>query len=66
MIEIDFEALKYADFEVVNGPTNAAVDKAFSTFLKKHRAKQASEAKPRAKNARPLPAKGRTVRTASK
>ena len=68
MIEIDFEALKYADFEVVNGPTDPVVDKAFSEFLKKRRAEQAylAETETRRKNTRPLPAKRKSERVAAK
>ena len=68
MIEIDFEALKYADFEVVNGPTDPVVDKAFSEFLKKRRAGQAlldNSAKP-GKKPRPLPSNRKNIRAAAK
>jgi len=40
MIEIDFEALKYADLEVVNVEPTPEELRAFSEFLKKHREKQ--------------------------
>jgi hypothetical protein len=40
MIEIDFEALKYADLEVVNVEQTPEELRAFSEFLKKHREKQ--------------------------
>jgi Asp-tRNA(Asn)/Glu-tRNA(Gln) amidotransferase A subunit family amidase len=68
-IEIDFEALKYADFEVVNGPTNPEVDKAFSAFLKELRAKEARLAEtemPRTKKPLPLPSTRKNVRAATK
>jgi hypothetical protein len=69
MIEIDFEALKHADFEVVNGPRNPERDRAFSAFLKGLRVKetkQASQMMPRSKKARSLPAKRKNVRAVAK
>jgi hypothetical protein len=69
MIEIDFEALKHADFEVVNGPRNPELDKAFSAFLRERHAKEAQSgetAVPRSKKARSLPAKRKNVRAVAK
>ena len=69
MIEIDFEALKHADFEVVNGPRNPERDRAFSAFLKELRAKEAQcgETKmPRPRKVQPLPAARKNARAAAK
>jgi hypothetical protein len=37
---IDFKKLEMADIEVVSGPPNSELDKAFSAFLKDRRAKE--------------------------
>lgn len=69
MIEIDFEALKYADFEVISGPRDPVVDKAFSAFLKERREKEAQQREknaPRSKKAKSLPAKRKNVGAAAK
>jgi len=60
MIEIDFEALKHADFEVINSDPTPEEFRQISAVLKKHREEQArldAEAKPRSKKAMLLPAK---------
>jgi hypothetical protein len=69
MIEIDFEALKDADFEVVNGPRNPERDRAFSAFLKELRAKEAQQGeidKVRSKKPRSLPATRKNITAAAK
>jgi len=68
MIEIDFEALQDADFEVVNGPRNPERDRAFSAFLKELRAKEAllAETEMLRKKPRSLPSKRKNVRVGAK
>jgi hypothetical protein len=70
MIEIDFEALKYADLEVVNVEPTPEELRAFSEFLKKHREKQdrLEAAKTRSSmKAQPLEsAKRKNIRAAAK
>jgi hypothetical protein len=70
MIEIDFEALKHSDLEVVNVEPTPEELRAFSAFLKKHREEQAlldSSAMPGSKKAQPLVAAARkNVRAAGK
>ena len=52
---IDFEKLKYADIEVVNGNPTPEELREISEFLKAHRAKHASAAGSRGKRARAIP-----------
>jgi len=66
MIEIDFEALKDADFEVVNGPRNPERDRAFSAFLKELRAKEAVEAMSAGKKPQPIPSERKDISVAAK
>ena len=61
MIEIDFEALKYADFEVVNVEPTPEELRAFSEFLKERRAKEAMS-----KKTHSLHTMRKSVRTAAK
>ena len=62
MRHIDFEALKYADFEVINSDPTPEEFRQISAILKKHREEQAlldSSAMPRSKKAQPLVAAAR-------
>jgi hypothetical protein len=61
---IDFKKLEMADIEIVSGPANPALDRAFSEFLKARNAMQASRAIPRSKKASPIPS-ARTSKTKS-
>ena len=70
MIEIDFEALKHADFEVINSRPTEEEFREISAFLKKHREEQArleAAAMPRNKKAQPLvAARRKNIRAAAK
>ncbi len=69
MIEIDFEALKHADFEVINSRPTKEEFSEISAFLKKRREEQARlEAVVilRSKKTQPLPAARKNARATAK
>jgi hypothetical protein len=72
MREIDFEALKYADFEVINSDPTPEEFRQISAVLKKHREELTSRgvldkaAMPRTKKQRPLHSNRKNIRAAAK
>jgi hypothetical protein len=59
---IDFKKLEMADIEIVRGPANPALDRAFSEFLNARKAIQASSTLPKKKKASSIPSTRTTKR----
>jgi hypothetical protein len=69
MRHIDFEALKYADFEVINSDPTPEEFRQISAVLKKHREELSrldKAAMPGSKKPRPLPSNRKNMRSAAK
>jgi hypothetical protein len=72
MRHIDFEALKYADFEVINSEPTPEEFRQISAVLKKHKEELARRGglaeteMPASKKLRPLPLKRKNARAAAK
>jgi hypothetical protein len=69
MRDIDFEALKHADFEVINNRPTEEELRQISAVLKKHMEELArldAAALPGSKKPRPLPSNRKKIRAAAK